>query len=102
MTLIYLLDVFFATTLTVAIGIFALRYGYRAPWYRTFEGRVIFLTYTSFFFTMLNLVIFLFTGWGGYRYGMFVTMAASTVLVIYQNVVLTRAREAARAKEQQP
>lgn len=96
MSLIYLLDIIFATTLTVSIGIFTLRYGWRAPWYRTFEGRVIFLTYTCFFFTMLNLAVFLFTGWSGYRYGMFITMAASTVLVVYQNVVLTRAREAVK------
>ena len=101
MTLILELSRAVAVLLTFTIGLFALRYGLKAPWWRSFEGRTIFLSFSFFFLTMLNLVIYLFTEWAWYRCGMLLTMLGSTIAVIYLHVGLTRARRQTKEETRQ-
>lgn len=89
---------FAAAALTLSLGFFAAHYGFKAPWWRSLEGRIIFLSYTMFTLTMANLVIFLYTGWPGYRVGQIVTMGVTTIVVVHQNALLFQVRADVRKK----
>lgn len=101
MTPLEIADRLAATALTLSILVFALQYGLRAPWTRSFEGIVIEGTMIAFFLIMLNLVLRLYWGWSYYQHGMALTMLIGAGFMVQQNIVLWRARRKVRREEGQ-
>lgn len=101
MTPLEIADRLAATALTLSILVFALQYGLRAPWTRSFEGIVIEGTMISFFFIMLNLLGRLYFNWVYYQQGLAITMMIGAIFMIQQNIVLLRARRKVRREEGQ-
>lgn len=96
----FVADLIASTALTVTIIVFAVRYGVNAPWWKSFEGIVIEGTMIAFSLIMVNLLLRFYLNWPYYPQGMAITMGIGAVFMVYQNVLLTRARRKAREKAQ--
>lgn len=98
MTALDVADAIAATALTLSIIVFALHYGWKSPWWKSFEGIVIEGTMISFAIIMLNLLGRLYFGWIYYQQGVAITMTIGAIFMVYQNVLLVRARRKVAAR----